>query len=276
MKKNAIVVLNYEVFQETERCVDSILKMHLDVEGIVIVDNGSVNESYTYLKKKYRKNKNIVVIRSRKNHGFARGNNIGIKVAKKRWNVDFILLLNSDTVIIEEDYLDKIMQGYEPGIGVIQTSALRLNGRYSGKNTGYFSMTGILWEYLYLIADIYGLYFPAALKKPKSGMLNKWISGCDLVLTPDYFQKFRGLYPLTFLFGEEYILAILLKKCGLSWQLVENAHILHGEGLSTPPDLKEGTRKKHLRMLKAKRMEILVKLLPLSFLKRIINHGNWS
>ena len=80
MQKNkvAIIILNYEAYHETEKCVKSIFDKGLDVEGIVIVDNASSNESFSYLKRKYKSNKSVKIVKSNKNVGFAKGNNIGI------------------------------------------------------------------------------------------------------------------------------------------------------------------------------------------------------
>ena len=50
----AIVILNYNSYYETEKCVDSILNNKLDVTGIIIVDNASDNESFPYLKRQYK------------------------------------------------------------------------------------------------------------------------------------------------------------------------------------------------------------------------------
>ena len=121
----------------------------------------------------------------------------------------------------------------------------------------------------------HNIYFPDKPGKWRGKKVGPWISGCDIFLTEDYFKVFQGLYPLTFLYGEEYLLAIMLKKAKLEWKLVENAHIVHAESRSTPDNFKEGTRKKQNMMLKTKRHIWLVKLLPLKRLQGIINYGKW-
>ena len=66
MNKIAVVVLNYMNYKETINCTDSVLKQkNIEFEiVIVIVDNGSPNESYKELGKEYRNN-NSVPIRTR-------------------------------------------------------------------------------------------------------------------------------------------------------------------------------------------------------------------
>ena len=68
---------------------------------IIVVDNNSSNDSIEKLKNSLN---NIEVIPSRVNHGYANGNNIGIKIAEKR-GYPFICILNNDT-LIEEDFFD--------------------------------------------------------------------------------------------------------------------------------------------------------------------------
>ena len=146
MSSIAIVILNYKAYHETEKCIDSIINNRMDVAGIVVVDNASGNESVSCLRRKYQGNNKIKIVKSNKNLGFAKGNNLGIKVAKTLWKAEFVLLLNSDTVMLEKDYVAKLLSAYEYGTGVMQTNALRLNGRYTQRNYGEYTLSGMLFE----------------------------------------------------------------------------------------------------------------------------------
>ena len=84
MNKVGIVILNYLNYKDTIECVESIFNMKYDIAGIVIVDNHSENESYNVLKKLYKNRLNVSVIQSNRNYGFAKGNNIGIKVVRQK------------------------------------------------------------------------------------------------------------------------------------------------------------------------------------------------
>lgn len=273
MNQVAIVILNYENYQETEKCIESIINKRLDVVGIVVVDNASQNESLTYLKNKYQNNRKIKIIRSKKNLGFAGGNNLGIRAAKSFWNTEFVLLLNSDTVILEEDYLIKLLNEYKLGVGVMMTSVLRLNGRYTPKNYGTYDMLGVCLDTAREVFSYYNVYFPSMIKRGVRDRVGPWVSGCDILLTPDYFKTFRGLYPLTFLYREEYILAMMLRKAKLECKVVEDAHILHAESKSTPLGYKEGTRKKQKMVLKNRKHILFVRIMPLKILQLITNYG---
>ena len=272
MDQIAIVILNHVAYRETEQCVDSIIEKKLDIAGIVVVDNASDNESFMYLKRKYQDNDKIKIVRTRENLGFAKGNNIGIRVARAAWKTKFILLLNSDTQILEGDYLVKILNEYENGIGLMMTNVLRLNGRLTQKSSEPYDLLGVCLKIVKEKFDYFNIYFPKMIKRAVKDTVGPWISGCDILLTPDYFKVFHGLYPLTFLYGEEYILSIMLKKAKLESRIVENAYILHAESKSTPINLIEGTKTKRRELLKSRKHILFVRLMPLSILRWIVNY----
>jgi hypothetical protein len=64
-----------------------------DVE-VVVVDNASIDNSPQMVKKEFPK---VKLIRNKENLGFAKGNNLGLKVAKG----EYLMLLNSDTIVKE-------------------------------------------------------------------------------------------------------------------------------------------------------------------------------
>ena len=98
---------------ETIKCVDSILE---NVEGekqIIVVDNFSPNDSFGVLKEKYEGNEQVDVIQTKKNLGFARGNNFGYRFAAENYSPDFIVVMNNDMEIYQEDFISHIYSSYE-------------------------------------------------------------------------------------------------------------------------------------------------------------------
>lgn len=92
----AFVILNYNTWEMTIRCVDSIFQTCKQNYTIYIVDNGSTNDSFNEIEKQYRDNKNVVLIKS-ENFGYARGNNNGIRQAIKD-GFDIITVTNNDVI----------------------------------------------------------------------------------------------------------------------------------------------------------------------------------
>lgn len=124
-----IILLNYNSWQDTNSCVDSLLKMDTNNFRIVICDNASTNDSlnkihdklielsinngieYTYCENDTRmkclrylygsdsiKTK-ITLINNNENKGFSSGNNIGIRFSLSDCECQYIWLLNNDTEV---------------------------------------------------------------------------------------------------------------------------------------------------------------------------------
>lgn len=106
------IILHYMAFDETVKCCESILNNIKGNKKIIIVDNGSKNNSGIKLKKKYENNENVVVILSKENLGFANGNNLGYRYARKNFNTKFIVVLNNDIEIVQKDFISKTKEIY--------------------------------------------------------------------------------------------------------------------------------------------------------------------
>jgi GT2 family glycosyltransferase len=91
----SIIIVNFNTKDITKACLDSIWKYWGGAAWeIIVVDNGSTDGSREMLKTLT----GITLLLNKKNLGFARANNKGIKIAKGK----YILLLNSDTEIRED------------------------------------------------------------------------------------------------------------------------------------------------------------------------------
>ena len=101
MKNNfpfcSIIILNYFGEKVIDKTINSVLNINYPKNNyeIIIVDNNSQDKSQAILKKIAKKYKNIKLIFSDKNLGFAGGNNLGIKKTKGK----YVVLLNNDCVV---------------------------------------------------------------------------------------------------------------------------------------------------------------------------------
>lgn len=100
------VVLNYNNFKSTQQCVDHLLC--LGISKAIVVDNCSQNGSYVYLNRYYQQNRDVIVLRNKKNEGYAKGNNIALRFISKHFigNND-IFIVNPD-VKVTKACIDKI------------------------------------------------------------------------------------------------------------------------------------------------------------------------
>lgn len=109
--KLSIITINYNGLKDTCELIDSI-PFNNDTE-VIVVDNASKEDEANLISARYPQ---VKVIRSDKNLGFARGNNLGIKVAKGK----YILLINNDT-FFKEYNIDTLINRLESSekIGIV-------------------------------------------------------------------------------------------------------------------------------------------------------------
>lgn len=106
------IVLHYQSYQATTMCVDSLLKLE-GIESclIIILDNGSPNDSYELLKNKYQNELLVKLLHNDENLGFSGGNNKLYKEAKN-YNPQFIVALNNDVEIRQKDFIRRLFKIY--------------------------------------------------------------------------------------------------------------------------------------------------------------------
>lgn len=98
----------------TYRAVDSLLQLNkIEYCKIVIIDNGSRNNSGSKIEKKYRGYDNIDVVLLDKNNGFSKGNNIGYQYITKKYNFDFVIAINNDILFNQKDFIIKLYNEYK-------------------------------------------------------------------------------------------------------------------------------------------------------------------
>ena len=112
-----IIILNWNGWQDTIECLESIFQISYPNYQIIVVDNGSTDGSAAKIRdwaegKGIIENNKLVLIEQRENLGFARGNNVGIRYALDRRVADYILILNNDTVVAP-DFLTHLVENLE-------------------------------------------------------------------------------------------------------------------------------------------------------------------
>jgi len=91
----SIIILAHNQWVQTEICLLSIERHTREPHEIIVVDNGSGDETRENLRSFLLRKQNLKVIRNNKNLGFAAGNNQGIAIAQG----EFVVLLNNDTIV---------------------------------------------------------------------------------------------------------------------------------------------------------------------------------
>jgi GT2 family glycosyltransferase len=120
--KLSIIIVSFNTKQLTLECIKSIHKFAPNFSyEIVVVDNASTDGSAEIL----RKLEKVTFIQNKKNYGFSKANNIGMRAAKG----EYFLLLNSDTLITNPIF-EKLVNFADscPDAGVIAPRLLNTDG----------------------------------------------------------------------------------------------------------------------------------------------------
>ena len=105
MPKVGIVISNYNGWQDTLVCLDSLQKQTFTDFEVILIDDASPNDSVAQLQNKLPPN--TVFLPQERNVGFAAANNIGMRRALDD-GCDFALLLNNDTSV-RPDFLETLL-----------------------------------------------------------------------------------------------------------------------------------------------------------------------
>jgi len=108
MPKVSIVILNWNQKDKTLACLHSLKKISYPHYEIVLVDNGSTDDSVSAIRKEFPE---IKVIENRRNLGVAGGRNVGIGYVQKE-GTDFLLFLDNDT-IVDKDFITEMVKAGE-------------------------------------------------------------------------------------------------------------------------------------------------------------------
>ena len=100
-----ILVVVHNQYHYVKKCLDSIFKNTRNFD-LHIWDNGSGDETATYLRQFSEKNSNVHLYRHESNIGFIVPNNVMAREAKSDW----IILLNSDTEV--QPSWDEVLIGF--------------------------------------------------------------------------------------------------------------------------------------------------------------------
>jgi len=102
MRGAALIVLAWNKWPLTQRCLESLLASDLDQAEVLVVDNGSTDETPRALEAYADR---VRILRMPENLGFVRGMNAGIAAARAD---DDVVLLNNDLLFTQRDWLGRL------------------------------------------------------------------------------------------------------------------------------------------------------------------------
>src|SRR5258708_31966851 len=90
-----ILILNWNGRDDTVQCLDSLARLDYQPLEIILLDNGSTDDSVAFFRTRYP---SITVIDNGANLGFSEGCNVGLRHAVAT-GADYVMLLNNDATL---------------------------------------------------------------------------------------------------------------------------------------------------------------------------------
>ena len=224
----SIIIINYNTFQLTCNCIQSIFEKLTGLEyEVVLVDNASVECDADLFKEKFPW---IKLVKSTVNTGFAGGNNLGIDNATG----EYILLLNSDTELINN--APKICYDYissNPAVGIVTCQLIYPDGKIQ-YNCRKFRTIG--WE----LAEVFPLFKLLPKQKQaelmlhhyfdhQSNMVCDWVWGTFMLFPSRIIQQLpeKKLSTDFFMYCEDVLWCWEFKQLGYEIHFVPSAKVMH-------------------------------------------------
>lgn len=235
MDKVYVIIVNFNTWKDTIECVQSILTTENAFYSIIIVDNDSNDTSVERIQSwiNLKKTKiDIKLIKSEYNRGFSGGNNLGINYALKQKDMDYIWLLNSDTIVKSDTLMNllKLFLSNKKNYGIVgsvlcdyynRNRIQALGGNFRGINKLMLRSMRVLQErkITELERNDYSINFPVG----ASLMLSKkFLIKIGYKLSEDYF-----------LYYEEADLTMKCIQYGFNVGYSKDSIVYHKGGCST-------------------------------------------
>ena len=242
MKTVGIVLINFNSWEETKECLESLSHVVSDTAEvkIVLVDNAS-KESIKYQVSSIKKKHKITVslIENTENLGFAGGNNTGIRELLKE-QVDYIMLLNNDT-LVDKNFMDPLIELFEtePNAGISSPKIYFAPGyefhkdRYKESEKGnviWYAGGSIDWDNVYAshrgVDEVDIGRYNSAKKTP-------FISGCCMIIKREVIEKIGVLDGRYFMYLEDVDFCMRAKQAGFGLWYVPQSYIRHKNAQSS-------------------------------------------
>lgn len=212
-----IIIVNYNGYDDTRECLQSVQGIEYGNFVTIVVDNGSKDFSLEKLKKEFDK---VTYMESLENLGYTGGNNLGIEKANDL-GAEYIFVLNNDT-IVSKNVLSTLVHYMESNRNKGMISPLVLY--YDKPDTISFGggtvdrNTGLL--------KFYNKNEPKDLLKEQV-IDCSFLEGCALFIRSDVIKRIGGFNEKYFLTSEESEMCVKIKDMGYELSVITDCYVWH-------------------------------------------------
>lgn len=228
MKDLSIIIINFNTFDLTSKCINSIYKFSKKIDfEIIVVDNASTECRPDKFKELFPE---VVLVKSNKNIGFAKGNNLGIKYSTGK----LLLLLNSDTYFVDGslNYAKEILDLCSD-VDVLTGKLTYPNGEIQPQCGKFPSIKLQIFELLrmqkFLSSEQRGRLFLGTFFDHQSTAFPETIWGTFFLFRREVLEVFKEkkLPDKYFMYMEDLDWCYKIRKAGLKIMYEPRVHIVH-------------------------------------------------
>lgn len=227
-EKIPIVVLNYNDFDTADSFLERFERHLGDILELVFVDNCSTDGSYEKLNKKYGHLGTF--LRSDRNAGYGRGNNIGLRYVKEHMNAAKVIISNPD-IMVDKKVIEKLSAKLDdyPDVKIIAPAMVNADGSEAvsaWRLPGFFRET---FSSLYIVNHLFKLDKDTYSEEELADSVSvvDTVNGSFFMADMKAFDEIGFFCEDTFLYCEENIVAFKMKKAGYSEMLVNDLSYTH-------------------------------------------------
>lgn len=218
MARVVCVVVNWNGWQDTVECLNSLGQQDYGELEVIVVDNGSTDDSIRRIQEAHPW---VTVVETGRNLGFPSGCNVGTRLALQK-GADYVWLLNNDT-IAPPDTLKKLLRIAldNPNAGAIGAVLYYMHdpARVQAWGGGRINLwTGFVTHFT----------------QPTDLDANTYLTGANMLLPRRVCEEVGIFYEGFFMYCDDSDLGIRLLRAGYGLVVAEDTAILHKEGASSP------------------------------------------
>ena len=240
--KIVCVIVNYNDAETTETLLKQIGD-YKAIHYIVVVDNCSTDDSYNILKA--WETSKIIVLQAENNKGYGAGNNFGIKYAKDILQCDVAIIANPD-VIFTEECVKQIAQTFLESKDTAVVSAIQLKPDKTPLRGTAWNIPSVN-KYIFSALFFLGKLYSKNEKYEKDTRTSvECVSGAFLAVDVNKFLSVGGYDERIFLYCEETMLGIKLKRAGFKTLLLTDETYVHYHEVSTQKSIPNAVKRRSL------------------------------
>lgn len=218
-----VILVNWNGWRDTVRCLESCAQLSYPHFEIIVVDNGSTDDSVDRLRDRFPQ---LRLIETGANLGFAGGNNVGIRAAGGL-GAAYIWLLNNDTVV-DPDSLSAL-------VDVVRADA---TVGFATSRIYYLDQPRTLWHAGGFLSPIWGWSVHRGVDEIDEGQYDEitavdFATGCSLLARASTVRSIGPMDEAYFLYWEDVDWSARARRADWRVVYVPGSRIWHKLGGST-------------------------------------------